>query len=181
MAKFDTMRILIAVAAKLGWKLHQYHVRNAFLHRELEEEVYMTVPLGYKLTYCSDMVCKLKKTLYRLKQFPRMWFGKLSRDMLGMNYTQSNEDHIMFFQFNPEGKQTILIVYVDDIIITEDDVEGIKKLGQNLSNLIDVKDQGKLRYFLGIEVAYSQQGIALLQHKYILDLLKETEKFYRNQ
>ena len=138
-AKFNTMRILIAVAAKLGWKLHQYDVRNAFLHRELEE-VYMTILLGYKLTYCSDMVCKLKKTLYRLKQFPRMWFGKLSRVMLGMNYTQSNEDHTMFFQFNPEVKKMILIIYVDDIIITEDDVEGIKKLSQNLSNLIDVKD-----------------------------------------
>ena len=105
-----------------------------------------------------------------------MKFGKLTRVMHGMNYTQSNVDNMMFLQFNPEGKQMILIVYVDDIIITGDDAEVINKLGQNLSKLFDVKDLGKLRYFLGIEVAYSQQGIALSQHKYILDLLKETGK-----
>ena len=69
-----------------------------------------------------------------------------------------------------------LIVDVDDIISTRDDAEGIKNFGQNLSKLFEVKDLGKLKYFWGIEVAYSQQGIALSQYKYILDLLKETEK-----
>ena len=170
------MRILIALAAKLGWKLCQYDVQNAFLHGELEEEVYMIGPQRYKLTDCKDMVCKLKKTLYGHKQFTRMWFGKLARVMRGMNYMQSNEDHTMFFHFNSEGRRMILIVYVDAIIITRDGATRIEEIGQDLSKHFDVKNLGKLRYFLGIEVAYSQQGIVLSQHKYTLDLLKETRK-----
>ena len=146
-AKFNTMRTLIALAAKLGWNIHQYDAWTAFLHEELEEEEYMTIPSGYKVTDCNDMVCRMKKTLYRLKQSPRMWFGKLTRFMHGMNYTHSNDDHTMFFQFNPEGKQMILIVYVDDIISIGDDDEGIKKLGQNLSKLLRLEIWGNWDIF----------------------------------
>ena len=74
-----------------------------------------------------------------------MWFGKLTKVKCGMNYTQSNKDHTIFFQFDPEGKQKILIIYVDDIIITRDDANGIKKLCSNLSKNFDVKYLGKLR------------------------------------
>ena len=102
----------------------------------------MTIPPGYKLTDCSDMVCRLKKALYGLKQFPRKWFGKLTRVMLGMNYTQSNEDHTMFFQYYPKGKQTILIVYVNDIIITGDYADGINKLGRIYQNILMIKIWG---------------------------------------
>ena len=175
-AKFNTVRILIALAAKLGWNLYQYDDQNAFLHGELEDEVYMNVSPGYILTDCKSMVCRLKKALYGLKQSPRMWFGKVFRVMHKMNYKQSNDNHTMFFCFNPTVKQMILIVYVDYIIITGDDAEGIKKLSQDLSRHLDIKDLGKLKYFLGIEVAYSQHGIVLSQHKYVLDLLKKTGK-----
>ena len=95
-AKFKTSRILIALAAKLEWDLYQYDVWNAFIHGELEEEVYMNVPPGCKLTDCKSMVCRLKKALYGLKQSPRMWFRKLTRVMRSMNYMQSNDDHTMF-------------------------------------------------------------------------------------
>ena len=98
-----------------------------------------------------------------------MWFGKRVRVMQGMNYMQRNEDHTMFFQFNYEGRRIILIVYVDDFMITGDNAGGIKKLSQDLSKHFDIKDLVNLRYFLGIEVAYSP-------HKHTLDLFKETGK-----
>ena len=73
-----------------------------------------------------------------------------------------------------QGKHTILSVYVDDIVITGDDLEEIKRLKQTLSSEFEVMDLGSLRYFLGMEVARSEKGISVSQRKYTLDLLKET-------
>ena len=80
------MTILTALVDKLGFNIYQYNNRNAFLHGELEEEVYMNVPPWYKLIDSTSMVCKLKKVLYGLKQSHKMWFGKLTRVMRSMNY-----------------------------------------------------------------------------------------------
>ena len=79
---------------------------------------------------------------------------------------------MMSFRFNSDGGKIISIVYVEDVNIIGGDDDRIKKLGQELSKYFEVKDFGKLRYFWGIEVPYSQQGIVLMQHKYIMDLLK---------
>ncbi|CAB1184505.1 unnamed protein product [Spirodela intermedia] len=93
--------------------------------------------------------------------------------MKGFGYIQSNGDHTLFIKRGDPNKVTALIVYADDIIITGDDIEETKCLGQNLSREFDIKYLGRLKYFLGIEVAYSK-GVFLSQHKYILDLLQKT-------
>jgi len=90
-----------------------------------------------------------------------------------MGYRQSNADHTLFFTHNYD-KITILVVYVDDIVITGDDDKEILCLKRALAKSFEVKDLGYLHYFLGIEVAYGAQGIYLSQRKYVLDLLKET-------
>nr|XP_019709971.1 uncharacterized protein LOC109506515 [Elaeis guineensis] len=90
-----------------------------------------------------------------------------------MGYQQSNADHTIFFQHN-SGKVSILIVYVDDIILTDDNLSEINRLKIHLAQSFEVKDLGPLRYFLGIEVARSSHGIFLSQRKYVLDLLTET-------
>ena len=87
-------------------------------------------------------------------------------------FQQSNSDHTLFLKHRL-GKITALIVYVDDMIITEDDVEKISRLQDQLSTKFEMKNLGGLKYFLGIEVARSRQGIFLSQRKYILDLLAE--------
>jgi hypothetical protein len=90
-----------------------------------------------------------------------------------MGFKQCNVDHIVFYRHS--GRRiTVLVVYVDDIIITGDDEQGIKYLKENLSKEFEVKDLGQLKYFLGIEVARSPPGIVLSQRKYVLDLLNET-------
>lgn len=90
-----------------------------------------------------------------------------------MGYRQSNADHTLFFKRHHD-KITILTVYVDDIVITGDDVEEISYLKKMMAKIFEVKDLGYLHYFLGIEVAYGAQGIYLSQRKYVLDLLNET-------
>ena len=175
MAKFNTVRVLIALAAKCNWDILQLDVKNAFLHGELEEEVYMQPPPGYPLSNQPNQVCKLKKALYGLKQSPRAWFSCFTNAMIDLNYHQARGDHALFVKHDGRsGAVTILLVYVDDILITGGDIEEIHKLTEALSGQFEMKQLGPLKYFLGIEVAYSKEGLSLSQHKYTLDLLQET-------
>src|SRR4030042_386896 len=96
--------------------------------------------------------------------------------MVCLGYKQSQGDHTLFIKHSQGGKLIVLLVYVDDIIVTGDDLTERQLLKEKLSEEFEMKDLGKLKYFLGIEVAYSQQGIFISQRKYVLDLLQETSK-----
>jgi hypothetical protein len=172
-AKMNTVRTLISCAANLGWNLFQMDVKNAFLHGELQEEIYMHIPPGFNTRQTEGKVLKLHRSLYGLKQSPRAWFDRFRKAVLKLGFMQSNADHTLFYR-RCGGKLTVLIVYVDDIIITGDDDQGIEKVKQHLTNEFEVKDLGQMRYFLGIEVSRSSRGIYLSQRKYVLDLLSET-------
>ena len=116
-AKMNAICILLSLAVNLDWKLRQYDIKNAFPHGDLEEEIYMTFPRGYEDSYEENEICKLRKKLYGLKQSPRAWFGKFTRTMKMLGYRQCNGDHTLFFQHFQTGGVSILIVYIDDIII----------------------------------------------------------------
>ena len=172
-AKMNTIRVLLSLAANLNWPLRQFDVKNAFLHGELAEEVYMSLPPGYVVDSPGNFVCKLRKSLYGLKQSPRAWFGRFSQFMQKVGYRQSNSDHTLFLK-HQRGKVTTLIIYVDDMVITGDDTIEMDKLQRQLASEFEMKDLGELKYFLGIEVARGREGIYLCQRKYIIDLLTET-------
>ena len=134
----------------------------------------MEVPPGLENPSNSRMVCKLKKSLYGLKQLPRAWFDRFAKAIITNGYSQCQADHTLFVKSSPEGKIAILIVYVDDIILTGNDAREIVKLKKLLAAEFEIKDLGALRYFLEMEVARSKEGIVISQRKYILDLLNET-------
>lgn len=119
-------------------------------------------------------VCKLKKSLYSLKQSPRSWFDRLTRVIKNQGYIQCQNDHTMFIKHSLDGKRAIMIVYVDDIILTGDWLDEITCLKNVLGREFEIKDLGQLKYFLGMEVARSHKDIVVSQCKYTLDLLKET-------
>ncbi|RVW48679.1 Retrovirus-related Pol polyprotein from transposon RE1 [Vitis vinifera] len=173
-AKINTIRVLLSLAANLDWPLQQFDVKNVFLHGELSEEVYMDLPPGCMVSekQCQK-VCKLKKSLYGLKQSPRAWFGRFTKSMRAFGYRQSNSDHTLFLK-KQHGKITALIIYVNDMVVTGNDPEERKALQNYLSREFEMKDLGPLKYFLGIEVSRSSEGIFLSQRKYALDLLQET-------
>ncbi|KAK1422393.1 hypothetical protein QVD17_25482 [Tagetes erecta] len=172
-AKMDTIRVLFSVAANKEWPLHQFDVKNAFLHGDLKEEVYMEAPPGFKEDFKEKEVCRLKKSLYGLKQSPRAWFGRFTHAMKSYGFKQSNSDHTLFLK-KRNGLVTCLIIYVDDMILTGNDEEEMIRLKKNLFTEFEMKDMGRLKYFLGIEVLRSTQGIFICQKRYILDLLAET-------
>ena len=173
-AKITTVRLFLAMAAIRHWPLHQLDVKNAFLHGDLNEEIYMEQPPGFVTQGESSLVCKLRRSLYGLKQSPRAWFGKFSQVVQNFGMKRSEADHSVFYCNTSHGKCVYLVVYVDDIVITGNDDGKISQLKQHLFDHFKTKDLGSLKYFLGIEVAQSKEGIVISQRKYVLDILKET-------
>ncbi|KAK8928288.1 hypothetical protein KSP39_PZI017463 [Platanthera zijinensis] len=94
-AKMNSIRVLLSCAACKGWDFIQLDVKNAFLHGNLEEEVYMSLPPGFISQGSDGKVCKLKKALYGLKQSPRAWFGRFHSAMVSLGYKQSHADHTL--------------------------------------------------------------------------------------
>ena len=174
-AKMNTIKILLSLVAHYNWKLLQYDVKNAFFHGDFDEEIYMSIPPGFEGN-TGNKVCKLKKALCGLKQSPRAWFERFAKVMKEFGYKQSQGDHTLFIKHSVAGGVTALLVYVDDIIVTGNDEREKHDVKQRLAKEFEIKELGKLKYFLDIEVAYSTQGIFISQKKYVTDLLAEIGK-----
>ncbi|KAK9185737.1 hypothetical protein WN943_026096 [Citrus x changshan-huyou] len=171
-AKLTTIRVLLALAANKSWNLWQMDVKNAFLHGELDREIYMIQPMGFQNRGHPEYVCKLRKALYELKQAPRAWYGKIAEFLTQSGYSVTSADSSLFVKANGE-RIAIVLVYVDDLIITGDDVEEIFRTKENLSVRFQMKELGQLKHFLGLEVDQTKEGIFLCQQKYAKDLLKK--------
>ncbi|MCO5558978.1 hypothetical protein L7F22_012569 [Adiantum nelumboides] len=169
-AKMATVRAVIAVAVAKGWILHQMDVKNAFLHGDLQEEVYMEQPLGYHDTGHPDYVCKLQKALYGLKQAPRAWHDKVAQYLITIGFHMADADHSLYVQKIDFGI-VIITIYVDDLIIGGNALEDVEHVKALLCKQFDMKDLGELHYFLGIEMIRNEGGVWLSQKKYGLDML----------
>ncbi|KAL1206309.1 Retrovirus-related Pol polyprotein from transposon TNT 1-94 [Cardamine amara subsp. amara] len=174
-AKLHTVRVILSLATNLSWELWQMDVKNAFLQGELEEEVYMKPPPGLESSIPQGKVFKLRKAIYGLKQSPRAWYHKLSFTLTAKGFRRSEADHTLFTSQSAQGI-IVVLVYVDDLIISGNDQAGIQETKLFLKSAFDIKDLGELKYFLGIEICRSPEGLFLSQRKYSLDLLTETGK-----
>ncbi|GKC68706.1 uncharacterized mitochondrial protein-like protein [Tanacetum coccineum] len=141
------------------------NVKNSFLNGYLNEEVFMKPPPD--VSHKPGEVCKLKKALYGLKQAPRAWYEKFSMVVTSLGFVSSHHDSALFFKHSSVGC-ILLSLYVDDMIITGDDCVGLESLKLELAHRFAMKDLGLLRYFLGIEVAFSPKGYLLSQASYTL-------------
>lgn len=96
--KLNTVRVLSLLAVNLDWTLQQLDIKNAFLNEELEEEVFMTIPSGFNKKNKENQVCKLKKSLYGLKESPRAWFDRFPKVLKTKRYQEKQSYHTIFFQ-----------------------------------------------------------------------------------
>ncbi|TYK00118.1 Cysteine-rich RLK (RECEPTOR-like protein kinase) 8 [Cucumis melo var. makuwa] len=149
-AKLNTIRVLLFVAVNKDWPLYQLDVKNAFLNEDPVEEVYMSPPLGFEAQF-GQQVCKLQKFLYGLKQSLRAWFDRFTTFVKSQGYSQGHFDQTLFTKASKTGKIAILIVYVDDIVLTGDDQTEISQLKQRMSDEFEIKDLRNLKYFLGMD------------------------------
>ena len=170
-ARLSSVRTLIAISTARKWTLFQMDVKNAFLNGALLEEVYMKLPPGYSHPPgFSHGVCRLQWTIYGLKQAPREWFAKVSSTISQHGFLGSSFDTTLFLRRSNRGI-TILLLYVDDMFITSDDVQGIQDLKHFLGRQFEMKDLDPLDYFLSLEVSSSAYGYYLTQAKYTSDLI----------
>ena len=134
----------------------------------------MAQPPGFIDTQHPSYVCKLKKVLYGLKQAPRVWYSKLSSALVSWGFQHSKSDPSLFIHLTATV-QLLLIVYVDDIIITGSSPSQIDSLANKLHATFAIRDLGRLHYFLGIEVTYSPNQLHLCQQRYITDILASSK------
>ncbi|XP_072087642.1 uncharacterized protein [Arachis hypogaea] len=170
--KITTVRLVLALTAIYGWHCHQLDVNTAFLHGDLKETVYMRPPPGLPIS-SPDLVCKLDKSLYGLKQASRQWNLKLCSVLLTHGYKQSKTDYSLFTKLTANSSFTVILAYVDDLVLAGNDLTEIQSIKTIFDVQFKIKDLGNLKYFLGFEVARTKAGISLYQRKYALDLLEE--------
>ncbi|GJU07479.1 putative RNA-directed DNA polymerase [Tanacetum coccineum] len=145
---------------------------NAFLHGDLDEEVYMKIPQGFS-TKDETRVCKLQRSIYGLKQASRNWYHKFTKSLIVLGYKQSKADHSLFIYKNGDTYVAALI-YVDDVILVGNDEKWIERTKSHLDKEFSIKDLDPLKYFLGIEVAKTFEGLVLSQYKCTLDILQDS-------
>ena len=170
-AKMTTVRLLLAIAASKCWPLYQMDVKNASLHGDLKKEVYMRIPKG--VTSPSKIsICLLPTEVSLWSEASSSGMVRnFSRSPMHIGFTQSPYNPSLFLQAASTGV-TVLLVYVDDIIITDTDDGMIMSIQASLRDSFHIKDLGPLHYFLDLEVHQSPKGLFLNQHKYISDLIE---------
>lgn len=171
--KPTTIRIVLSLALSNGWPIHQIDIQNGFLHGTISEVVYMTQPSGFSHPQFPTHLCKLRKALYGLKQAPRAWFSRLSGKLLQLGFHGSKSDTSLFI-YKSAAYTTLVLIYVDDILITSSNPSAVRDLITTLQQDFVVKDLG-LHFFLGIEVLPCPTGFLLSQHRYIVDILRRTK------
>ena len=125
--KLTSVRLFISFAASYDWDLHQLDIKNVFLHGDFQKEVYIEQPPGFVARGKIRKVCRLRKSLYGLKQSPRAWFSKFSQAVETFGIQKSKSNYSVFYK-NSNSSFILSVVYVDDIVITGSDSKGILSL-----------------------------------------------------
>ncbi|CAL2226145.1 unnamed protein product [Prunus armeniaca] len=159
-ARLDTIRVVLSLAAQKTWMVYQLDVKSAFLHGELNEEQ------GHE-----QKVYMLKKALYGLKQAPRTWYSRIESYFIREGFRKCPYEHTLFTKTKNEG-MLIVRLYVDDLIFIGNDESMFKEFKQSMMIEFDMIDLGKMSYFLGIEVLQKTDGIFISQRKYAQEVLK---------
>lgn len=172
-ARLESWRYLIALAAHLGWEIHQIDFDQAYLNGELDEEIYMEQPEGFKVGEAGK-VCRLRKALYGLKQAGRQWFLTLKTCLEDIGFECHDTGDISVFVNRQGEEEQILVVYVDDLTMMGSSLATINRTKEALKGKFALKDLGELRHYLGIRVTRDRGShqIFLDQEAYILALLK---------
>ena len=172
-ARIETIRLVIALAASKSWEIHHLDVKTAFLHGELREEVFVVQPEGFKVAGKEEKVYKLKKALYGLKQAPRAWNTKLNKILQEFNFQRCSKEPSLYRR-TENGGTLFVVVYVDDLLVTGSSLVQILEFKAEMATKFEMSDLGKLTYYLGIQVTQGQDCIVLRQERYAEKILEET-------
>jgi hypothetical protein len=165
-SRMDSVRCIVASTVLKGWKLHQFDAVTAFLHGDIDTDIYMELPEGFKK---EGYVCRLQRSLYGLKQAPRIWYRCVQRVLQSNGFTMAQSDNCVFYKDN-----CVVCVYVDDFLVagaTDQDIENVRKA---LESEFKLNDLGTPRLFLGIQFSFHHDGsVSIHQHQYIQKVLSD--------
>ena len=170
-ARFGSIRTLLATAAQRGMHVHQMDVHTAFLNGKLDEDIYMSQPEGFVVEGKEEQVCHLHRSLYGLKQSPRCWNRELNCHLLDSGFQQSKADPCVYYRWK-NGNLNIVSIYVEDLILVVDLMKDLEQTKEELSARFKMKDLGQLRYCLGIVCEQRTGCIKLNQRPYIDNLVR---------
>ena len=170
--RLTTLRVLVTWAASNRMVAHQMDVTTAFLNADLNEEIFMQQPDGYIQPGKEHLVCRLKKSLYGLKQTPGCWNIKFANHMKAIGFLQSDADPCVFVRIG-QNKLCVLAVYVDDIVLLTNTEAEMLAIKTQLKKGFKMKDMGKLHYLPGITVQIKDGTVTLDQHQYLTQLLEK--------
>ncbi|MGH7240582.1 MAG: reverse transcriptase domain-containing protein, partial [Candidatus Saccharimonadales bacterium] len=167
-ARFSSIRVLLALAAVFDWEIHQMDVQTAFLNGDLTEDIYMTQPEGFVVKGKETLVCKLSKSLYGLKQASRAWNQKMDQCLLGMKFSSFYADPCVYV-FRHGNVIMLVAMYVDDLLLLSNSLSRLVSLKQDLAKKFSMKDMGEAHFILGIEITRdrSSRTLSLSQKAYI--------------
>lgn len=172
--KMTTIRLVLSIVAAENLHLEQLDVKTAFLHGDLDENIYMVQPEGFQIAGKENLVCKLSKSLYGLKQAPRQWYLKFDSFMSKTGYKKCAMDQCCYLKyFGPS--YIILLLYVDDMLVAGSNMDEINRLKTQLSEEFEMKDLGVAKLILGMTISRnrSEGSITLSQEKYIGKVLEK--------
>lgn len=167
-----TIRTVLILALSKSWSIHQLDAKNAFLHGELRDTVYMHQPMGFRDTTHPDYVCLLKKSLYGLKQASQVWYTRFADFVSTMDFSHSKSDHYLFI-YQKGDDMAYILIYVDDIILTASSDTLRQSIMSLLASEFAMKDLGLLHYFLGIAVTHHGDSLFLSQWKYAAGIIEK--------
>ena len=171
-ARHETIRGLISIAAQKGWFLHQLDVKSAFLNGVLKEEVFVDQPEGFVVKDKEQKVYKLRKALYGLKQAPRAWYGEIDGYFTKRGFERSLNEPALYTR--TEGMNILIVsLYVDDLVFTGSCEKMISNFKSDMMEKYEMSDLGILHYFLGIGIVQNVDGIFITQKKYATSLLEK--------
>ncbi|CAA7047040.1 unnamed protein product [Microthlaspi erraticum] len=172
--KHLSIRILMSLVVKEDLELEQMDVKTAFLHGELEEELYMEQPEGFVVDPKKDQVCLLKKSLYGLKQAPRQWNKKFNAFMMSQKFTRSGHDPCVYVKEVGDEEFIYLLLYVDDMLLAAKSITEVNKLKAELSREFEMKDLGAASRILGIDITRNRKEgtLCLSQSGYLKKVIQ---------
>ncbi|KAM0015323.1 putative RNA-directed DNA polymerase [Helianthus debilis subsp. tardiflorus] len=163
-ARWDTIRTILALSAQRNWKVYQLDVKSAFLNGELKETVFVEQPQGFIKEGEESKVYKLNRALYGLKQAPRAWFNRIERYFKREGFKQNHYDHTLFVK-RVWNKILVVSLYVDDLIYAGNDKMMCESFKCSMQKEFEMTDLGVMKFFLGVEVQQTEAGIYLCQKK----------------
>jgi len=173
-AQISSVRMLCQAAVDQNLDIYQMDVKSAYLNATIDKEIFVKTPKGFseKDDNGDDLVWKLKKSLYDLKQSGRIWNECINDSFLSMGFQRSQADACIYIKSSDQGK-VIVLVWVDDILIASNSQDLLNDVKSSLCSKYDMKDLGKINSFLGIDFTVGEGEISMSQDKYCEKLLSK--------